>query len=254
MARGGGVNLIKVIGAALALVAAFPAAAQEKAAVKPGFAFPIDRPVKILVFRPKVSVGSQSAGGVVSPNAEWTAAARKNLQDALVAARPGGAADVVFMPELEGAEGQLLADYQKLFDAVASTVLQHRLFKGDRLPTKKTGFEYTLGPGVARLGEIGGGDYGLFVTTSDAYGSTGRKLLQMFSAVATAYAGVGVSVTSGEHLGYAGLIDLRTGDLIWMNADLRMGGDVREAEGASKRVAQLLEQLPSPASGAAAAK
>jgi hypothetical protein len=51
-------------------------------------------------------------------------------------------------------------------------------------------------------------------------------------------------VSSGVHAGYAGLVDLRTGDLVWLNADLKMGGDVREADGASKRVVQLLEDFP----------
>ncbi|MBS0503257.1 MAG: hypothetical protein JSS55_05525 [Proteobacteria bacterium] len=229
-------------------VVAVPAIAQEKAAVKPGFSLPADKPVRILVFRPDVKVGSQSAGGVVTPNAQWTASARRLLADAITAARPGGASDVVFMPELEGEDAMLLADYQALFSAVADTVLQHRLFKGDRLPTKKTGFEYTLGPGVAKVAEKAGGDYALFVTTNDAFGSTGRKLLQLFAAGA-----VGVGVTSGEHIGYAGLIDLKTGDLVWINADYKMGGDVREADGAAKRARQLLEDFPAPGTALAVA-
>jgi hypothetical protein len=57
----------------------------------------------------------------------------------------------------------------------------------------------------------------------------------------------GVGVTSGVHAGYAGLVDLKTGDLLWLNADFQMGGDVREAEGAHKRVRQLLEDFPGSA-------
>ncbi len=56
--------------------------------------------------------------------------------------------------------------------------------------------------------------------------------------------GPGIAVKSGEHAGYAGLIDLKTGDVVWLNADGAMGGDVRTAEGADKRVGQLLEGLP----------
>jgi len=230
-------KVVRALAIACALVAA-PALAQEKAAVKPGFSMPAGKPVRILVFRPDVKVGSQSAGGVVTPNAEWTASARKLIGDALVAAKPGGASEVVFMPELEGENAAVLADYRALFKGVALTVLQHRLFKGNRLPTKITGFEYTLGPEVSRLGELGGGDYGLFIYTDDAFGSTGRKLLQLFAA------GAGVGVQSGVHIGYAGLVDLKTGDLVWINADFRMGGDVREPDGAAKRVAQLMEDFP----------
>lgn len=226
------------------LVTAVPAAAQEKAAVKPGFAMPVDRPVKILVFRPDVKVGSQSAGGVITPSAEWTANARKLLGEALVAAKPGGASEVVFMPELDGESETLLNEHRALFKGVATTVLQHRLFKGDRLPTKITGFEYTLGPGVAKLGELGGGDYGLFVLTNDAFGDAGRKTLQAAGLLMSAFLPFGGMVSSGVHAGYAGLVDLRTGDLVWLNADLKMGGDVRDADGAAKRVGQLLEDFP----------
>ena len=44
--------------------------------------------------------------------------------------------------------------------------------------------------------------------------------------------------------GHAGLVDLKTGDLLWLNADTQMGGDVREADGAKKRVRQLLAGFP----------
>jgi len=235
-----------------ALATASPAAAQEKAAVKPGFVMPTDRPVKILVFRPEVKVGSQSAGGVVTPNAEWTSSARKLLAEALVAAKPGGATEVVFMPELEGENATLLNEYRSLFKGVAVTVLQHRLFKGDRLPTKITGFEYSLGPDVAKLGQLGGGDYGLFIVTNDAFGDSGRKALQVFGLLMSAATGFGGMVSSGVHAGYAGLVDLKTGELVWLNADLKMGGDVREADGAAKRVAQLLEDFPQPGIASAA--
>lgn len=252
----GGVPMSFVRAVALcAAVLATPALAQEKAAVKPGFAYPTDHPIRILVFRPEVRAGAQSAGGAITPNAEWTRDARTNIMTALIAARPGGAAEVVFLPEVEGDAAAVLADYRALFGAVADTVLQHRLFKGDRLPTKKTGFEYTVGPGVTKLAELGGGgDYALFVSTNDHYGSAGRKLLQLAAVLASAAAGgFGPSVTSGQHTGYAGLIDLKTGDLIWMNADAKMGGDVRNADGATKRVAQLLEDFPKQTPTAATA-
>lgn len=72
-------------------------------------------------------------------------------------------------------------------------------------------------------------------------------MLQLVGMVA------GVGVTSGVHLGSAGLIDLKTGELVWLNADKQMGGDVRAPEGAEKRVAQLLEGFPGRPSGATAA-
>jgi hypothetical protein len=70
---------------ALAFVPAM-AVAQEKAAVRPGFAYPADHPVRILLVRPEVRVGLQAAGGTVSPNADWTRNARSHIAAALGAA------------------------------------------------------------------------------------------------------------------------------------------------------------------------
>lgn len=215
-----------------------PAVAQEASASKQGFTFPKDGPVRILVFRPEVRVGEQSTAGMNQPNADWTAAARKNITTALDAAQIARANEIKAMPELDGADGKLLADYRALFRAVTDAVVQHKLFVGNRLPTKRAEFNWTLGDGVRRLGEIGGGDYGLFLFTHDSYGSAGRKAAQVVGLLLGAY------IPAGVHIGYAGLVDLRTGELVWINADTAMGGDVREADGATKRVAQLLEDFP----------
>jgi hypothetical protein len=75
-------------------------------------------------------------------------------------------------------------------------------------------------------------------------------VLQLFAAMG------GVSVTSGIHWGHAGLIDLKTGELVWLNADREMGGDLRTEDGAVKRVHELLKGFPGrpPEAEATAAK
>jgi hypothetical protein len=234
-------RLLSALALACACLTAVPADAQigsKKSAAKADFAFPAKGPVKILVFRPDVSVGSQSAGGMNTPKPEWTENARKYLTASLGKAAAVEGIELVMMPEVSGEQETLLADYSQLFRAVTDAVVQHKLFKGNRLPTKKTTFNWTLGPGASKLAEIGGGDYGLFLFTYDSYGSTGRKVAQIFGAM------MGVAITSGVHIGRAGLVDLRTGELVWANADMQMGGDVRDADGADKRVRQLLANFP----------
>ncbi len=222
----------------------------EASASKSGFAFPKDGPVKILVFRPDVSVGEQSTGGMNEPNAEWTQQARTLLAASLATAQTKRANDLVVMPEFEGDKATLLADYRGLFRAVANAVIAHKLFAGNRLPTKRADFKWTLGEGASQLRDFGGdgtpADYGLFIYTYDSYGSAGRKAAQIFGAM------FGVGISSGVHMGYAGLVDLRTGELVWINADVKMGGDVREADGADKRIGQLLEDFPARAGAAPA--
>ena len=218
----------------------------EATAVREGFQLPAGE-VKILVFRPNVAVGAQTTGGMNEPSVEWTEAAKTHLIAALTRQQAARGTSLVMVPELEGPQNQLVTDYTALFRTVAEAAFQHKMFPGNRLPTKKKEFDWTLGRDAARLKALGG-DYGLFFYTYDSYGSTGRKVAQILGAVM----GFGL-MPSGVHVGYAGLVDLTSGDLVWLNADLAMGGDVRTAEGAEKRVAQLLEEFPVKATGPAIA-
>ena len=223
-----------------AVLWATAASAQEKAGVREGFEAAQIRGQKIVLFRPDIEVGEQSTGGLFEPRSEWTETARQLMDNELRVAQRRLSNELVTMPEVVGADGALVAEYQALFDTVSDSIIEYQFFPGNRLPTRKKGaFEWTLGEGTRRLAELSGARYGLFITTTDHYGSTGRKLLQ-FAAIAVA----GVAVTSGVHKGAAGLVDLHTGDILWLNADMQMGGDVREADGMQKRVGQLLEDFP----------
>ncbi|MBB4618882.1 hypothetical protein [Sphingomonas abaci] len=226
------------LGAMSCILSPVAAFAQEKSASRPGFAMAPG--ACILLFRPDISVGAQSTGGIAEPNADWTQEAREHLDAALGRAQQGMGHPIVTAAAPVGEAAAALAAYRALFSVVADSVIEYQFFPGNRLPTKKRAgqFDWTMGPGVAALGQGSGCGYGLFLLTEDQFGSTGRKMLQIVALMAR------VPVTSGVHKGYAGLVDLRTGELIWLNADRQMGGDVRTADGAAKRVAQLLEGFP----------
>ena len=234
-------------GAALSMMLPGAALAQDRSAVQAGFAFPTDHSVTIAVFRPDVRVGSLSTGGVDEPNVDWTNAARKLIADALQTNQAVTGIKLAFPSDPEGENGAYLADYRALFRAVADAIMVHKLFPGNRLPTKRETFDWTLGSGAARLGQMTNSDYALFIFTHDAYGTAGRKTAQIFGAM------LGVAIVPGVHIGYAGLVDLKTGDVVWFNADPMMGGDVRTSDGAVKRVRELLKGLPGEAPPPAAA-
>ena len=221
-----------------------PVIAQERTAIKEGFVLPANSGKRILLFRPAVRVGAQSTGGMFEPNADWTDKAQLNIDRELTKRQASLGNSVVLPPEAYGEKAQLVAEYNSLFGAVAQAVMSYQFFTGNRLPTKKRDnkagvFDWSLGEGVQNLPGADAADYGLFIYNRDEYGSTGRKLLQIVALL-----GPGIAVQSGVHIGYAGLVDLKTGDVLWLNADAAMGGDVREADGAEKRVKQLLEDFP----------
>ena len=216
------------------------ALAQEKGAVREGFSADSLRGQKILLFRPSVWVGSQSTGGMDEPNADWTAQSRDLIATEIKRRQGEFDNELVAEPELVGPDAMVFSSHRALFNSVVHSVVTYQFFKGNRLPTRKNkAFDWTLGGGTKRIADLTGARYGLFVNTHDAYGSFGRKAFQILAAGL-----VGAGVKSGVHKGYAGLVDLETGNLVWLNADEAMGGDVRDADGMRKRVGQLLEDFP----------
>jgi hypothetical protein len=244
MKMGRAIALGLVLSALSVGVASGPARAQEKTGNRDGFVLRSGT-ARIVLMRPSIRVGAQSTGGMFEPNADWTDQARQNITQALADTQDNLGNRVVDYVEPVGADARTVAEYRELFTSVAQSVITYQFFPGNRLPSKKRkgSFVWNVGPEVAKLPGLRGADYVLFVTTEDHYGSTGRKVLQVAAAMG------GVSVISGVHKGFAGLVDLRTGDLVWLNADMQMGGDVRTPDGAQKRVHQLLQGFPGSASG-----
>lgn len=252
-----------VAGLACACLAFVSVPAAAKAIQRDGFAFPKEGTVKIVMFRPDVHVGSLGAGGVDSPNADWTATARANMQKSFENAAESREAQIEFLGDPEGDNAQMLNDYRGLFQIVSTEILNHGVFI-DRFPTKlappdpkasgkRYRLDWTLGSEVQKIKQITGADYAMFVYTYDSYGDAGRKVAQLLMAGL-----FGAYIPAGVHIGYAGLVDLNTGDVAWFNADIAMGGDPREVDGATKRVTQLMagfpKQNPAVATAAPAAK
>lgn len=233
------VSWVRAVVLAASMCTTMPAAAQEKTGAKEGFSLKPST-VRIILMRPVIDVGEQSTGGMFEPNADWTVQAREYLTAALGQAQSKLGNVVVEYSDQTTGDGPLITQYTHLFSTVADSVIEYQFFPGNRLPTKKRNksFDWGMGDGLSRLKSLDGPDYALFITTHDEYGSAGRKALQIVGMLG------GVGVTSGVHVGHAGLVDLKTGELVWLNADRKMGGDVRTPDGAQKRVAQLLEGFP----------
>jgi hypothetical protein len=224
--------------AMLALLPSVSNAQSQKSLIREEFSFPAQGQVRIVLFRPDVSVGEQSTGGLDQPSAAWTEQARDALTAALGKAQAERNIEMKLMPELTGENAKLMSDYRKLFKTVADSVIKHRLFNLDPLPTKESAFDWTLGKGAAQLGALGGADYGLFFYTFDSYESASRRTARLLTA------SMGSDKPTEVNMGYAGLVDLKTGDLVWINVDVRMAGDVRTPEGAALRVSELLRDFP----------
>ena len=234
----------RTIVAALACAAfiASPVYAGTKAMTASGYALPKDKPVTIVLMRPDTDVGELAAGGLPQPNADWTKAARANIAHALRATATDKKLDLKIVDEQSGEAGQLIADYTALHQAVADAIIQHKYY-GARLPTKKDKFDWTMGPGAAKLGDLSGGNYALFLFTRDNFASASRKSMQVAGALGC-LVGFCVLVTGGTHIAYASLVELSSGNVVWFNVLRGSKGDVREKAGAAGMVTALMASMP----------
>ena len=131
-----------------------------------------------------------------------------------------------------------LAQLNALHGAVAEAVFLHHMLGIAKLPTKDGLLNWTLGDAVQPLRDKTGADYALFFWVRDSYASAERK------AAMIALALLGVGVSGGMQIGYASLVDLKDGRVVWFNNLARMSGDLREAKAAEETVEALLRNFP----------
>jgi hypothetical protein len=109
------------------------------------------------------------------------------------------------------------------------------------LPTKEGKLDWSMGEPVRLIKQMTGADYALFSWVRDSYASDERKA----AMVAIAVLSLGRAVaTGGVQTGYASLVDLNTGQVMWFNRLSRASGDLREAEKAAETIDSLLDTFP----------
>ena len=88
------------------------------------------------------------------------------------------------------------------------------------------------------LQEKSGARYALFIYVRDSYASAERKAAMVAMAV------LGIGLSGGTQSGYASLVDLESGRVLWFNRLLRASGDLRESGAAAESMAALLTGFP----------
>lgn len=227
-------NICAILLPALTMLVSTPAYPDARN-LAPGFTT-LPRSAKVLIMPPDVELLSISGGGVTEPRADWTAAAHTHLHAALSskAAKLG-----LQTQELQEQDADDLAEISALHGAVARSIAFHHLgISSFALPTKGGKLDWSMGDAVKPVLEKSAADYALFIWLRDSYASSERKAAMIAMAL------FGVGVVGGMQIGYASLVDLRTGRVMWFNRLARGSGDLREAESAGETVGALLDQFP----------
>ncbi|TWO71944.1 hypothetical protein FN976_08120 [Caenimonas sedimenti] len=218
---------------ALAAGAGSPVWAQSRN-LAPGFT--VRAPAtKLVVVPADMELFSLSAGGVAEPRADWTATAQQHFRTALLAQKDVVGTDLV---EFKDKDMDELVPVNTLHGAVAQAVWLHHMLGIAKLPTKEDRLDWSLGEAVKPLRDKSGADYALFFWIRDSYASPERKAAMVALAI------VGIGITGGIQIGYASLVDLRDGRIVWFNNLGRAFGDLREAKPAEETVEALLKGFP----------
>lgn len=195
----------------------------------------VGRTPKILVMTPDVKYYLLTAGGVTEPHAEWTETARRNFSGSLRAY--ANEQNFRLIESEEGERGESEVAYRKLYSAVGASILDHH-FGPRKLPTKQGTFDWSLGPGIEEIADKYDADYALFSYYRDYQASGGRVALALVAAVA------GIVVSTGGEGGFASLVDLETGDIIWFNKVEAGVGELRDEQNARATIDILFDNFP----------
>ena len=184
-----------------------------------------------------IELFSISGGGVLEPKADWTEAASKHFKTALLEKNRTLGLTTVELAERQADE---VAELNALHGAVARAIALHH-FGPLALPTKEGKLDWSLGEPAQAIKTMTGADYALFSWIRDSYASSERAATMIALSVLTLGR---VAAAGGRQIGYASLVDLNTGRILWFNRLMRASGDLREPDKAAETLNALLEEFP----------
>jgi len=174
-------------------------------------------PNDVLLMPLDIRVKEMSSGGLEEEVPEWTIQALAHMQAELDGnASNRGNLNIIQLPAVTKEQQALIEQHTALYQTVAFSALW---FTQNPLPAwqhKAKKFDYTLGSGLSFLAEQTGADTALFVSGEDVISSSGRKATMVFAAA------FGVAIPLGRTVVISSLVDLRTGDILWLNYDINV--------------------------------
>jgi hypothetical protein len=190
---------------------------------------------RVVLMPPDIRYYLLTAGGVAEPNAEWTDAAIENFGVAVQDYADSIGTDLKLIDKNDLSRDEIR--YETLHSAVGLTILQNH-FGMLKLPSKGGSFDWSLGPEIKSIANERDADYALFVYYRDYQASGGRVAFAILAAAA------GSSVNTGSEQGFASLVDLRSGEIVWFNVVNDGGGELRDKGGAAAAVDALFRDIP----------
>jgi hypothetical protein len=224
----------------LLALAPWPARAQSSTYLDRDFGKEGATVEKVLMLPLDVEVYEMSAGGVIEKVPDWSLQARAHVQNALRTLAPRAKFEIIPAPALNEEETALLEQHVAQFDLIARSLRMNNAAGGplwkDRVAAGRA--DYSIGNGLAFLAERTGADKAVIVSIHDLVTSGERKAMFVVGLL------FGVAMPLGQTLATAGLVDLKSGRVLWQAFDFSGSPDTRKAEDADKVVRDLFGSFP----------
>ena len=195
---------------------------------------------KVVLMKPDIELFVIHSGGIPELNAGWTTSARKGVAEFLDRRLSAKKMTVISAEQVDAAreDDPLAVQLVRLQSAVAQSILASHFKRFDRLPTKEERFEWSLGSEARVLAQRYQADYALFVAfrehypSEDATGPHGGSLSRRFA------------VLSLYRKGYAMLVELESGRVVWFAERDRISPGLRTSGEVRATLDTLLENFP----------
>lgn len=199
-------------------------------------------PKKVVVIPASIKVFEVTAGGVEEEVPDWSNEASgvvlKTVSAALTKAKGAGMQEIA-MPHLSASETAVINEYMALYELVVNTA------SNSGLKHKLRHFDYSIGPGLAALFGKTGADAAVMVFGRDYASTAGRKTKAVLGKIPIVNIFTGGEVALGHSFIHIGIIDLKTGDLLWMNSKYDDGSsNLRAHDDAEDMVADIFKWYP----------
>lgn len=196
-------------------------------------------PKKVVILPVNIEVVEVTAGGVEEKVPDWSKEAGQSVFKALSAAINKQGLKQMAAPQFSGDSAANLDENLALYKLVVNTASQLGWKQ------KIRHFDYSIGPGLREVATKTGADVAFMVYGRDYASTAGRKARAVAGRIPIVNIFTGPPPTLGNSYIHIGVVDLRNGDLLWMNSNYREGGtNLRDPDDAAKMVNAIFKWYP----------
>jgi hypothetical protein len=206
-----------------------------------------DRPLprKVLLLPVEIRVHEISVGGVVEKVDDWSDQASANARKYIKSlATSRNVFQVVEAPALRADDKAQLDQHVALYEVVAGSADLALMSPIAAWRERAKDFDYSLGPGLKPLADHTGIDAAMILTGTDYISSAGRKAAMAMGVLLGALGGGIFIPQGGVSFVSVGVVDMRTGNLLWFATDQSGTTDLRNEQDVQRMLEQMFLTYP----------